>query len=80
MRATNLFILISGDSDKLRLFEYERLDRRPGNFNEIIRFDDVQARLIAMHGVEDGLNGARANHLSVSLPVATGVIKRSEIE
>lgn len=47
-----LFILIGCHSDELGFFENERFDRRPRNLDQIIRFDDVQARLVAMHRVE----------------------------
>ena len=73
---TYFFILIGSHGDELRLLEDERFDRRPGYLDQIIRLDDVQTRLVPVHGVEYGLNDSESScEQDCSLLSATGVVK-----
>lgn len=65
-QATYLLVLVSSDSGEDRLGEAERLDPLPaghrlvrGQLAAEVLPDDVNARLVLVHGVEDDLNGRR---------------------
>ncbi len=58
---SHLLILIGCDSDELRLSEYECSELAPWQLENIVGFDDMKARLVLVHRVENRLLGKKQN-------------------
>ena len=52
---THLLILIGCDSDERRLLEGVRVEGRPAHTEDIVGLNNVHARLVLVHRVEDDL-------------------------
>lgn len=52
---TNLGVLVGGDCGEGRLGEGESLENTPADAEQVICLDHMEARVVAMHGVQDDL-------------------------
>lgn len=52
---TDLGILVGGDRREGRLGEGEGLEDAPADAEQVVSLDDVEARVVAMHGVQNNL-------------------------
>ena len=53
--STDLFVLVGSNSDELGLFEDEGTKSAVGNLEDVVCSNQMEARLIFMHGVQDRL-------------------------
>ena len=60
----HLGVLVGGDGHEGSLGEGESLEDAPANAEHVVRLDDVEARVVAVHGVEDDLeSGERVSRV-----------------
>lgn len=52
---THLVVLVGGDRHEGRLREGEGLEDAPAHAEEVVSLHQVEARMVAVHGVEDNL-------------------------
>lgn len=56
---TDLGVLVRCDGGEGRLGEGEGLENTPADTEEVVCLDEVEARVVAMHGVQDDLQAGR---------------------
>ncbi len=64
-----LFVLIGGDSHKAGLLEHVCPEGTVRKLQDVIGLDEVKARLVFVHGVQDRLESKKKNNdIYISLP------------
>lgn len=58
-RGTDLGVLVRCDRREGSLGEGEGLENTPADTEQVVRLDDVEARVVAMHGVQNDLQRGR---------------------
>ena len=56
-RPAHLVVLVGGDRDEVGLGEHVGAERAVGQLQDVVGSHDVEARLVLVHGVQDGLQG-----------------------
>ena len=56
----DLLVLVGRDGDELRLLEHVGAEGAPGQLQHVVGADDVEARLVLVHRIQDGLLETRS--------------------
>lgn len=59
-RPAHLVVLVGSDRDEVGLGEHVGAEGAVGQLQDVVGSNDVEARLVLVHGVQDGLRGGRA--------------------
>lgn len=60
-RPAHLVVLVGGDRDEVGLGEHVGAERAVGQLQDVVGSHDVEARLVLVHGVQNGLQGGRGS-------------------
>lgn len=58
-RPAHLVVLVGSDSDEVGLWKHVGSEGAVGKLQDVVGSHDVEARLVLVHGIQDGLQGRR---------------------
>lgn len=68
MTETDLGVLVGSDCCEGSLWEGEGLENTPAGAEQVVRLNDVEARVVAMHGMQNDLQIGRAISCCIKFP------------